>query len=147
MSKNVLSIVACLLFFPVMVFANSVDDAGYVKTALGHISIVRGSQVIIAEVGSGIKSNDVIITSKDASVGIVFRDNTRLSLGEMTELDIKEYKFTPVDKEYSFSLYLKRGKVLYTSGKLSKLAPESIDFQTPRATVGVRGTKFLVEVD
>ncbi len=30
---------------------------------------------------------------------------------------------------------------------MGKLAPEKINIHTPKATIGVRGTKFLIRVD
>ncbi len=34
----------------------------------------------------------------------------------------------------------------YISGLIGKLAPESARFETPVATIGIRGTRFAVKV-
>ena len=46
-----------------------------------------------------------------------------MTLGAGSELEIQRYKFQPHKEEYDFSLYLKRGSVIYSSGKLGRLAP------------------------
>jgi len=40
-----------------------------------------------------------------------------------------------------------KGTAVYLSGLISKLAPDSARFETPSASVGIRGTKFAVKVD
>lgn len=147
MSKILITFLSFFILLPVASLAQPPDHVAYIKNVTGEVSILRDNSELQAQVGLQLKSSDVVKTSSDASAGIVFIDNTRLSLGENTEISLNEYKFVPVDQEYSFSLFMKKGKALYSSGKLSKLAPEKINFQTPRATVGVRGTKFLVQVD
>ena len=39
-----------------------------------------------------------------------------------------------------------RGIAVYVSGKIAKLAPDSIRLETPGAIVGVRGTTVAVQV-
>jgi len=40
-----------------------------------------------------------------------------------------------------------RGTAAYLSGMVGKLSPESVRFETPVASVGIRGTKLLVKID
>ena len=42
--------------------------------------------------------------------------------------------------------YLTYGCSKFVSGIISKLKPESVTIETPTATIGVRGTRFLVKV-
>jgi hypothetical protein len=39
-----------------------------------------------------------------------------------------------------------RGTASYISGIIGRQSPESVRFQTPDATIGIRGTQFLVKV-
>ena len=147
MIKTMMILLGFFLLLPSVTWSAPSDHVAYLKNITGEVSILRNDSTIKAQVGSQLKRSDVIKTHSKSSVGIIFIDNTRLSLGENTEITINEYKFVPVNQEYAFSLLMKKGKALYSSGKLTKLAPEKINFQTPRATIGVRGTKFLVQVD
>ena len=146
MIKTMMILIGFFLFLPSITWSQP-NHVAYLKNVTGDVTILRNSSEMKALVGSQLKSGDDVKTHSNSSAGIVFIDNTRLSLGENTEITVKEYKFVPVNQEYAFSLFMKKGKALYSSGKLTKLAPEKINFQTPRATIGVRGTKFLVEVD
>lgn len=147
MNRTMIKLLGVFLILPTVCLAQMSDHVGYVKNITGEVSILRNNIATKAKVGTQLMNSDIIKTYATASAGIVFIDNTRLSLGENTEISLDEYKFVPVTKEYAFSLFMKKGQALYSSGKLSKLAPEKINFQTPRATVGVRGTRFLVQVD
>ena len=146
MNKIMMIFFGFFLLFPSITWSQP-NHAAYLKNVTGEVTILRNSNEMKARDGSQLKSGDVVKTHSNASTGIVFIDNTRLSLGENTEITVSEYKFVPINQEYAFSLYMKKGKALYSSGKLTKLAPEKVSFQTPRATIGVRGTKFLVQVD
>ena len=41
---------------------------------------------------------------------------------------------------------LKKGKAVFSSGKIGKLSPESVKFRIPEGIIGIRGTQFAVEV-
>jgi hypothetical protein len=40
-----------------------------------------------------------------------------------------------------------RGVAAYVSGRIAKIAPDSIRLETPSAIVGVRGTTLAIRVD
>jgi hypothetical protein len=40
-----------------------------------------------------------------------------------------------------------KGTLAYFSGLISKLAPESAHIETPTASIGIRGTKFVARVE
>jgi len=39
-----------------------------------------------------------------------------------------------------------KGTAAYVSGVIVKLSPKAARFETPTATIGIRGTRFLVKV-
>lgn len=77
----------------------------------------------------------------------MLRDGTSLTLGPSTEVDLRDYAFEPRDAKYAFSLYLSRGSVIYSSGQIGRLAPEAVKVDSPTASVGVRGTRFIIQAD
>ena len=97
--------------------------------------------------GADLLNGDILICAANSSVGVTFLDGTRVSLGPNSEMQLNNYRFVPLNKDYAFDIYMKKGSAVYSSGKLGKLAPEAVKFNTPQATVGVRGTKFLVKVN
>jgi hypothetical protein len=120
---------------------------GKIKTSMGNVVIIRGGEQIAMNTGDRLYQNDMIRTGADSSVGIIFEDNTILSLGPKSEIVIDEYVFAPREGKLSIMASLLKGTASYLSGIIGRQSPESVKFQTPDATIGIRGTKFLVKVE
>lgn len=120
---------------------------GTVKKVQGKVTIQENTIEFDAKLNDKIYEGYVIETEKNGNIGLVFIDGTQLSIGPSSQVIINRYLFSPKEKSYAFDVMLNNGSAIYTSGKLGALSPESIKVQTPEATIGVRGTKFLVEVD
>ena len=120
--------------------------AGKVKKIRGTVLVVRGDRTQTLRVGDPVFQNDLMQTGATGAVGIIFEDNTILSLGPKSRLAIDGYSFAPEQGKLSLLLRLLRGTASYLSGIIGKQAPEAVKFQTPDATIGIRGTKFLVKV-
>ena len=119
---------------------------GTVQKVNGIATVDRKGQTIFAEIGLEIWENDILRTGPDGSIGVVFSDDTLLSLGPESVLVIDEFVFAPNQEEFSIVLRMLKGTAAYLSGLISKLAPESAHFKTPTASIGIRGTKFVVKV-
>ncbi len=117
-----------------------------VQKASGTAAVVRQGQTISATVGLEIRENDTLRTGPNGSMGVVFRDDTLLSLGPESTLVIDKFVFAPKEGKFSIVLRMIRGTAAYLSGLISKLAPDSAHFETPTASIGIRGTKFVVRV-
>lgn len=117
------------------------------KNVSGSVKIIRNKSDIAPAPGTQLMRSDRIVTGPHSSGGIVFKDGTLLTLGSSADIEISRYLFQPEEKKYDFSLYLQKGTAIYSSGKLGKLAPEAVNLNTPRATVGVRGTRFIINAD
>lgn len=117
------------------------------KNVSGDIKIIRDQSDIVPVAGTPLMRLDTIVSGPHSSGGIMFKDGTMLTVGSSTEIKISQYIFQPEDAKYDFSLYLSKGSAIYASGKIGKLSPQSVSVNTPRATVGVRGTRFIVKVD
>jgi len=122
------------------------DHAAMVKSVTGVVKVIRQHATFEATSGTTLRVSDRIVTAPGASAGIVFRDGTLLTLGSGADILVRDYVFAPKDGKFAFEVYLARGSAIYESGKIGKLSPQSVKFETPKATVGVRGTRFLVEV-
>lgn len=123
------------------------SHVGLVKGVSGTVSIVQASATRTAEAGTQLQVADRIVTAPGATASIVFRDGTMLTLGGSADVRVRDYVFEPKANRYAFSMYMDKGSAIYESGKIGRLAPESVKVETPQATVGVRGTRFLIEAD
>ena len=123
------------------------DHAALVKSVIGVVKVTRGQNTFDAISGSTLQVSDRLVSAPGASAAIVFRDGTLLTLGSGADILVRDYVFAPKDDKFAFSLYLAKGSAIYESGKIGKLSPQSVTVETPKATVGVRGTRFLIEVN
>jgi hypothetical protein len=120
---------------------------GSVQKANGTAVVERQGQSIPVQPGLKIWMNDTLRTGVDGAIGVVFQDETLLSLGPESVLLIDKYVFAPKQGKFSIVLKMFKGTAVYLSGLISKLAPDSARFETPSASVGIRGTKFAVKVE
>lgn len=132
------------LLTPGLVLAQ--DAIGKIKTGKGEISVVRGESTLPLRIGDRIYQNDTLRTGEESAVGVIFEDNTILSLGPESEIVIDEYVFVPQQDLFSMAARMMKGTASYISGIIGRQAPESVRFETPDATIGIRGTQFLVKV-
>jgi hypothetical protein len=118
-----------------------------VQKVSGMAAIVRQGQTTSATVGLEIWESDILRTGPDGSIGVVFNDDTLLSLGPGSLLVVDKFVFAPRQGKFSIVLRMVRGTAAYLSGLISKLSPDSAHFETPTASIGIRGTKFVVKVE
>jgi hypothetical protein len=118
-----------------------------VEKVSGSAMVVRQGRTISAKIGLDIYQYDTLLTGSDGSMGVLFNDDTSLSLGPGSMLVIDEFVFAPREGKYSIALRMVRGTVAYLSGLISKLAPEAAHIETPTSSIGIRGTKFVARVE
>jgi hypothetical protein len=94
--------------------------------------------------GDLVAPSDVLKTGADGRIGVTLKDDTRLSLGPNTELSLVAFAYSPSEHQLGFVMRLVIGVVEYVSGRIAKLAPESINIETPTSILGVRGTHLLI---
>ena len=120
--------------------------AGHVKTTTGRAFIVRQNTSIPAKPGDAVFAIDTLRTEADGTIGVTMMDDTRISLGPASEVRLERYVFAPAEGGLGMVLNFVRGVAAYVSGRMAKLAPDSIRLETPAAIVGVRGTTVAIRV-
>ena len=121
-------------------------DVGQIKTAKGGAVIVRAGQEIAAAPGTALQQADRVVTKADGAVGITFKDNSLLSLGPDSMLDISHFSFEAAGQPDGLEATLHRGTLSAVSGKIVARTPEAMRIRTPTTVLGVRGTEFFVKV-
>ncbi|MGE5189068.1 MAG: FecR domain-containing protein [Gemmatimonadota bacterium] len=120
------------------------EAIGVVRISAGPATVTRGERVLPAAVGTKLRAGDIIATGPGGSLGIVLQDDSSLSLGPGSRLVVREFLFSPAEGKLSLLVRLSRGTLACISGLIGKLAPGSVRFETPAATIGIRGTRFAV---
>ena len=140
-------VVAFVLASVTPVAAQQAAPAGHIKTVSGGAFVVRENATIPARPGEAIFASDVLRTSAGGAIGITLRDDTRISLGSDSEVRIDRYVYAPGEGGLGMVLKFVRGVAVYVSGRIAKLAPDSIRLESPAAIIGVRGTTLAIRVD
>ncbi|TXS89553.1 FecR domain-containing protein [Parahaliea maris] len=125
--------------------AVAADAAGMIKTVKGDVTVLRESNELPAQVGMSLYSADSLRTGRDSSVGITLADNTVLSAGPDSLLELEHFQFDPRTREGAIEARLERGSLSAISGSIAKTSPEAVRFSTSTITLGVRGTRFILE--
>lgn len=120
---------------------------GHVKDVTGEVHVSGPYGRLPAKVGMELRANDILETGDDGAVGVTLRDNTRISLGADTKASVEEFIYEPEKENLSLVTKISQGSLLFVSGTIAKLKPEQVKIETPSTTIGVRGTRFVVEVD
>ena len=128
------------------VYAQQPAAAGHIKVVTGSAFIVRQNTTLPAKPGDAVYAIDTLKTDADGTLGVTLMDDTRLSLGPSSEVRLERYVFAPAEGGLGMVLNFVRGVAAYVSGRMAKLAPDSIRLETPAAIVGVRGTTVAIKV-
>lgn len=121
-------------------------ESGVIKTVQGQVHIERGSSSLVARVGDPVHESDRVIVASRSSVGISMSDETLLSVGPNSKLVIDKYAYNPVTREGQVETSILRGTLRYVTGLIGRSNPQAIKVTTNNATIGIRGTEFIVEV-
>jgi hypothetical protein len=120
--------------------------AGVFKVVRGTVAVERQGASLPATVGMAVYQSDRIVTGADGSAGITFEDNSLLSLGPSSRLAVDRFAFDSTTHDGAFETTLSSGKLAVVSGKIAHHQLDAMKVKTPSTILGVRGTKFLVEV-
>ena len=122
-------------------------------SSVGEIGKIRGSgvlerdgNVVDGNTGVGVQSMDTAVTAK-GQMQIDFIDETRVDITEHSRLLIDEFVYDPANGKGALGLKASMGTVRYASGQIAKKYQQNVKIRTPSATIGVRGTDFIMVVD
>lgn len=147
MRRNAHNLIVCLFLtlISTQVFAN--DVIGQVKALSGNASIERADLTVSAKLGMPVFQMDKVTTGKKGAIGLLFHDDSRLSLGPDSTMSLESFSFNKKTHDGNFDVAMKRGTLSVISGKLTAKKPGSLKVRTPAAILAVRGTEFSVKVD
>lgn len=119
--------------------------AGFVKSVQGTVRLMgQGGEPRPLQVGDAVSSASRIESDANSGASVVLRDGTVLVLGPSSQLDLKQFSFDATTQEGGMFVSLVRGSLRMISGLLGK-KPETVRVDTQTATIGIRGTDFIVK--
>ena len=118
---------------------------GQVTKLTGSATAVRNGVSISLNVGDNVHKGDVVQSGSDSSLGITFIDGTVFGLSSNARMVLNEMIYNPTASNNSSLLTLVQGTISFVAGATAKNGDMKVE--TPTATMGIRGTAVLVEID
>ena len=138
-----------LILFALAAFASAqpaLAEIGRIKSHVGEVQIIRDGRAIAARSGFRLEEGDIIATGTRGRVGISFLDNTRMALGPRSRITLDEYRYNRSRQTGRSVTSVNRGSLGVVSGNIARSRRDAMKVRTPTSILGVRGTRFVVEV-
>ncbi|MBU2620787.1 MAG: FecR family protein [Pseudomonadota bacterium] len=121
---------------------------GSIQNATGHVVVVHKdtNRAYFATTGDAVYQQDVFYTLKDSRCRIKFSTEDIITMGENSKVVADEIVDDQASKKKSSVISMLKGKAMFYVVRLFKYKTVSASVKTPTAVMGVRGTKFGVEV-
>ena len=128
--------------------AVAADHIGFVKSVQGKVHLVTATGIArVAHAGDKLLPAERIVSEADGSAGLVLRDGTSMVVGPSSQLEVRQFAFDSTTLEGNVLVSLLRGSMRMISGLIGKTHPEAVQIDTQTATIGIRGTDFIVLAD
>lgn len=121
-------------------------EVARVKMSAGQAFVVRGTAQMPARPGLLVEANDTLVTRKDSRLALTFIDNSRFALGPNSSVSVSKFLFDRRTQRGEFEARVNRGSLAVVSGQIAKSGKDSMKVRTPTTLLGVRGTRFVVNV-
>ena len=108
--------------------------------------VERGAGRLPAKPGLQLSPGDRLVTGKDGRISLSFIDNTRFSVGPNSRVAVSDFTYDRTRQRGSFLTQVDRGSLAIVSGQIAKSGKDAMKVRTPNSLLGVRGTRFIVEV-
>ncbi|WP_247834400.1 VCBS domain-containing protein [Bradyrhizobium sp. 200] len=118
---------------------------GHVTKLAGNATAIRNGVSIILNQGDTVHKGDVVQSGSDSTLGITFIDGTVFGLASNAKMVLNEMVYDPNGSDNKSLLSLVQGTISFVAGATAKKGDMKVD--TPVATMGIRGTAVLVEID
>lgn len=122
--------------------AQAVGNVGAVTPL--SLGTPRGEKTRNIVIGARVIANELIQTSGEGTLNIVFLDRTTLSIGRNSTLVIDKYVYDPATGKGVMTATMAQGVMRFIGGQISHTT--GVKVLTPVATIGVRGGMMTVRV-
>lgn len=126
--------------------APALAEIGRVKSNVGVASVSRAGRPVAVAPGVQLEPGDILVTGRDGRMGVTFVDGTRFAVGPNSRVTLTAFQFDRTRQTGSFVTSVDRGSLGVVSGSIAKSHRDAMRVRTPTSMLGVRGTRFVVEV-
>lgn len=136
--KKLLHLSAVFVFLVLFAGQTMAAPIGQVTAVMPGAYAVRGGQDVPLAVQSPIETKDTLRTDASGKVQILFADNSSVTLGNNTTMEMQEFAIG--EGEPVFKAHLGQGIMRAITGAVVEQNPKGFEITTPEATIGIRGT-------
>jgi outer membrane protein OmpA-like peptidoglycan-associated protein len=142
MSRNAILLALVLFCLPSFALA----EIGRIKRTNGDAFVERGNARLTAKAGMTVNQRDILVTGGDGRITVTFIDNSRFSTGPDSRINLQKFQFNETTHEGAFDVTIEEGTVAIVSGQIAANREDAMQVRTPTSILGVRGTRFIVQV-
>ena len=129
-----------------MIVSPAFAEIARIKQSSGTAFVQRNAQQLKPSPGLQLLAGDRLVTGKDGRMSLTFVDNTRFAVGPNSSIAVSEFQYDKTRQKGSYVTQVDRGSLAVSSGRIAKSDRDAMKVRTPNTLLGVRGTKFIVEV-
>jgi hypothetical protein len=137
-----------LVFVGALLFSLTGFAAAVIETATGQVRAGPNAKAATAaSAGQRIQTGSVIVTGAKSLATLKFDDGQVAVVHENSEFRVAEYVFVkdqPAKDRFSFELL--RGALRLVTATIAPRNPQAYSVRTPMATIGIRGTDFMLAI-
>jgi hypothetical protein len=120
--------------------------AGRLVLAVGDVTAVRGAERVRVAAGASVSVGDTIVTAAQSHAQIRFGDNALVALKPESEFRIEAFSFDNGAATDRAVFRLLKGGFRTLTGSIGQVNREQYQVLTTQATIGIRGTHYLVQL-
>jgi hypothetical protein len=124
-----------------MIVSAEADVIGAATSAKNAVSGSLGSVIQTLAVGSQVSGSEVVTTGTDSATLLRFLDDTNLNIGASSTVVLDRFVYNPDGSAANAVINISRGAMRFVTGKSN---PNNFAIHTDVATIGIRGTDFVV---
>jgi len=148
--KTIAAILAVLVLFPAVSFAaqNDATNVSRVYRVSGDVFITQGENPVQRVDNSEPVVSDTLIETGDKSAALLkFEDGQIVTMQADSIFKVREYRYDAKrigNSSIVFSMF--RGGMRFITGLIGQHDRQAFRLSTPDATIGIRGTDFMVSM-
>ncbi|MBL28017.1 MAG: hypothetical protein CMM50_10775, partial [Rhodospirillaceae bacterium] len=120
------------------------EPIGTVDSVTGQVTAQRvDGTVVTLTVGDPVFQGDVLETTADGEITLIFLDNSEFSMSESARMVLDELIYDPDSGDGSAQFSVLQGVFAFVSGEVAANNPGATTIETPVATIGIRGTSLV----
>ncbi len=128
--------------------ASGAEPVGLIQTVTGHVVVLHGEtgEAYFAAPGDAVFQQDALFALEGSRCRIKFSTEDVITMGSDTQIAIEEFVDDHELQKKKSTIRMLKGKAMFYVIPLFRYKDVSFTVETQTAVMGVRGTKFGVEV-